>query len=339
MRGQVRVGVRGIVVDLSERRAQEERLREGEERFRTLAEVTRDGILIVEGGRLAYSNARSLDILGRTAGELSDIQNLNYVSVEDRRRARELRDEILATGRFPDGIEGWVIRSDGTMRYVLVSFSPVYSTKAPPRAVAAGAATGGDRPVLRRLYVAVSDLTERKLIEDQLQRTAVHDLLTGLPNRGLVLERLERCIARTAREPGYRFTVLYVDLDRFKEVNDTHGHVVGDDLLKMVAGRLKDAVRDTDTVARFGGDEFVVLVEDGTDEAGVAVAAERIVSECGRPFEVGSRTLQIGASIGVVVGIAGYQRADEVMRDADKALYRAKSNGRGRYEFFGRTRE
>jgi diguanylate cyclase (GGDEF)-like protein/PAS domain S-box-containing protein len=348
VRGEGRLGMRGIMVDLSERRRQEELMRESEERFRTLAEVTRDGILIVEGGKLAYTNRRALEILGHSAGELADIQNLNYVSVEDRRRARDMRDEILASGKFPDGIEVWVVRSDGTLRFVHVSFLPVYGPKPKPRPqVRHGHGESGPpqeeqtaaHPHLRRLYIAVSDLTERKLIEDQLQRTAVHDQLTGLVNRGFVLERLDRCIARTAREPGYRFSVLYVDLDRFKVVNDTHGHIVGDDLLKSVATRLKGCVRDTDTVSRFGGDEFVVLVEDASDEAGLKILAVRIVSECSRPFEVGSRKLEIGASIGIVMGIAGYQRADEVMRDADKALYRAKSNGRGRYEFFGQTRE
>jgi diguanylate cyclase (GGDEF)-like protein len=171
-------------------------------------------------------------------------------------------------------------------------------------------------------------LTDAKTVEEKVHQ-AFHDALTGLPNRLLVMDRLEHALARAARN-GSQVAVLFVDLDTFKNVNDSLGHAAGDDLLRDAANRLLSCVRAADTAARFGGDEFVVLLEDA-DDAAVAVTANRILDAMNEPFHLQGRELLIGASIGIAVGS---DQADDLLRNADLALYRAKAKGRGQKQVF-----
>ena len=164
----------------------------------------------------------------------------------------------------------------------------------------------------------------------ELRHQALHDALTGLPNRLLIADRLERLLAR-GRRNGLPGTVLFVDLDDFKDVNDTFGHEAGDQVLQAVATRLSENLREVDTVGRLGGDEFVVLV-DGESESPPELVAERIVAILREPLELagGSSTITVTTSVGAAVGV-GYD-AGELMRDADMALYRAKATGKNRSE-------
>jgi diguanylate cyclase (GGDEF)-like protein len=179
-----------------------------------------------------------------------------------------------------------------------------------------------------------TDVTDRKAAEQRLQHDALHDALTGLPNRVLFIDRLDQAIRRAQRsEEEACAAVLFLDLDRFKVVNDSLGHHVGDKLLIAVAQRLEGALRPTDTVARLGGDEFTVLLTDVVDARGAILVAERVQQALRTPFELGGRGLFVDASIGIALAAADDAPAD-VMRDADVAMYRAKADGRGRHAVF-----
>ena len=178
------------------------------------------------------------------------------------------------------------------------------------------------------------ELTERKLIEKQLQDKAFHDTLTGLPNRALLTEELGRVIARYQRDSKHQFAVLFMDLDRFKNVNDTRGHSYGDRLLVETGNRLRECVRRSDMIVRLGGDEFVVLMEDFQSLMDVTMMCERILEKVGQPLNLDDESVYLSTSIGVVVSHGEYTHPEEYLRDADIAMYRAKSGGRGRYELF-----
>jgi diguanylate cyclase (GGDEF)-like protein len=177
------------------------------------------------------------------------------------------------------------------------------------------------------------DVTERRLAEAQARYTALHDDLTHLPNRALFLDRLDHALhrARRRRDP---FALLLLDLDRFKTVNDSLGHPVGDRLLAAAARRLLECVRPGDTVSRLGGDEFTILLEEIAGPADPVRVAERVQSDLAAPFDLDGHEVVTAASIGIALGGPDYERAEEVLRDADIAMYRAKALGRGRYQVF-----
>jgi diguanylate cyclase (GGDEF)-like protein len=177
-------------------------------------------------------------------------------------------------------------------------------------------------------------LRELRQREDQLRVAALYDHLTGLPNRTLFLDRLRQAIQRTKRRPGGLFGVLFLDLDGFKVVNDSLGHSVGDRLLVQVAERLTEVLRESDTAARYGGDEFLILLDEIDEPYAPSMVAERILTALGDPFELDGQDLVITASIGITMGGPRYQHADDLLRDADIAMYWAKSQGKGTYALF-----
>jgi len=191
-----------------------------------------------------------------------------------------------------------------------------------------------DRGHLEGAVMVVRDSTEQRRMEDQLEHNALHDALTHLPNRALFLDRLQQSVDRARRSTEFGFAVMLIDLDRFKNINDTLGHLIGDRLLMEIAPRLQTHLRSIDTVARFGGDEFVILLEDLTDVAMACRAAERILENLALPFTIGNHELLITASIGIVLSSIPYEQSTDLLRDADIAMYRAKARGRGDYELF-----
>jgi diguanylate cyclase (GGDEF)-like protein/PAS domain S-box-containing protein len=191
----------------------------------------------------------------------------------------------------------------------------------------------GDIDFVQSLANVLADALERQSTEDAIQHRALHDPLTGLPNRVLFLDRLEHTLARLRRQPRSLAAVLYLDLDHFKLVNDSMGHHAGDELLAAVAARLKHALRPSDTVARFGGDEFGLLLEEIATERDAIAMAERIAAVFARPFVLEANEHFVTTSIGIALAEGG-ERADELIRDADAAMYRAKERGRARYEMF-----
>ncbi len=189
-----------------------------------------------------------------------------------------------------------------------------------------------DIDFLQSLANVLADALERQAVEDAIRERAVHDPLTGLPNRVLFVDRLEHALARLGRRDSLA-AILFLDLDHFKLVNDSLGHHVGDELLAAAAPRLKHALRGSDTVARFGGDEFGILLEDIASERDAIDTAERIAATFARPFVLSGSEHFVTTSIGIALATGG-ERADDLIRDADAAMYRAKDRGRARYEVF-----
>jgi diguanylate cyclase (GGDEF)-like protein len=179
-----------------------------------------------------------------------------------------------------------------------------------------------------------NEITERKAVEQQLIYDSLHDALTGLPNRVLFLDRLGQAIEYCKRRGAYTFTVLFVDIDQFKVINDSLGHLMGDQLLSAVGKRMKECLRSSDTVARLGGDEFAILLDITGEKNSVLMIAEKLLEALKLPFKLDGHELYVTASIGIVMNLEGYLHPEEVLRDADIALYQAKASGRARSETF-----
>jgi diguanylate cyclase (GGDEF)-like protein len=190
----------------------------------------------------------------------------------------------------------------------------------------------------RELAAAVRELreqvAERERAEQQLVHETLHDSLTGLPNRTFLYGSIERALSRLQRDPEHRFAVLFLDLDRFKVINDSVGHLSGDQMLKQAGERLAACVRDSDVVARLGGDEFALLIEEVNLPEDACHTAQRVIQSLSEPMYIGGKELFTSASVGITLGSKRYRKAEELLRDADVAMYRAKAHGRHRFEIF-----
>jgi diguanylate cyclase (GGDEF)-like protein/PAS domain S-box-containing protein len=217
---------------------------------------------------------------------------------------------------------------DGSLRWLLVNTEPQRDEQ--------GQVVG--------VISCFTDVTERRLLQERLRESARTDSLTGLPNRAVVLERLTRALEHAQAHPGYGFAVLFMDFDRFKQVNDTLGHGAGDELLRQIAERLRRSLRPGDAIARvdnrnylaarLGGDEFVIVLDGVHEPATVRAVADRLLAEMAEPYTVGDHPVQSSASIGVVISSLGGESAEELLRNADTAMYEAKRAGRGRWVLF-----
>ncbi|MBA2749747.1 MAG: sensor domain-containing diguanylate cyclase [Tatlockia sp.] len=189
----------------------------------------------------------------------------------------------------------------------------------------------------RNLRVLKQSITQRKQSEKLLRHNAFHDTLTNLPNRVSFMERLARALKRTKRRENYLFAVLFIDLDRFKVVNDSLGHMVGDQLLVAIARCLESCLRPKDTVARFGGDEFAILLHNIKDVDDAIGVVRRIQEQLKLPFKLNGQEVFTSISVGIALNIIDYLQPEDILRDADTAMYRAKKLGKARYEVFNST--
>ncbi len=181
------------------------------------------------------------------------------------------------------------------------------------------------------------EIERRERIERQLKHETLHDSLTGLPNRALLLDRLAGALARYSRDPRRLFAVLFLDLDRFKIINDSVGHLLGDELLEEVGRRIADCLEPRDVVARLGGDEFAVLLTDIENDEDATLSAQRLIDVLNAPIRLANKEVFTSASIGIAVAAPRYRKAEDLLRDADVAMYRAKAEGRHRFAMFDET--
>ncbi len=307
--------------DVTERVRAERALRASEERYALAARAANDGLwdwnLLTDE---VYLSPRWKAMLGYAEDEIrgSPDQWLNRVHPEDVERVKAAINAHVAglTPQLED--EHRIFHKDGAYRWVLC------------RGVAVRDAAGK----AYRMAGSQTDITERKLAEEQLLHDAFHDGLTSLPNRALFTDLLSRSLGRAQRRADYRFGVLFIDLDRFKVINDSLGHTVGDELLTALTRRIARCVRPGDTVARLGGDEFSILVDDIGSASDATRVADRIQRELSQPFTLSGHEVFTSASIGIALSASGYDRAEDLLRDADIAMYRAKAMGKARYEVF-----
>ncbi len=303
-------------------------LQQSEERFRSAFDFAAIGMaLVAESGKWLQVNHSLSQLVGFTEDEMlaTDFQSLTHT--DDLPAALAGVRGLLQGTSQTFQMEKRYRHHDGHAVWVLWSVSQ--ATDARTQAV--------------HLIFQIQDITDRKRAEERLQHDAFHDALTGLPNRALFIDHLKMAMKRTTRNAQYQYAVLFLDLDRFKVINDSLGHMSGDQLLIEIARRLENCLHPGDTVARLGGDEFTILLEDITDVSDAIAIAERIKLELARPFHLsgsgdgstgGLHEVFTTASVGITHSGHGYTRPADLLRDADTAMYRAKSLGKTRHEVF-----
>lgn len=307
------IGLVTIARDITEQKKAQAELEESEERYALAVEGANDGIWDwdLRTHEIHFSDRWKL-MLGYAPDEIDEDPDewWSRVHPEDLDRLKRELDEHLEGSTDQFHTEHRMQHKDDDYHWMLV------------RGVAIRDDEG--RPV--RIAGSLTDVTDRK----------VHDPLTGLPNRALLIDRLQSALRRQRRQENHMTAVLFLDLDRFKVVNDSLGHPAGDLLLQNVARVLRVCLRPSDTVARIGGDEFVILLEELDDQGAAIQVAERIQSELGQPFLLGDQEVFTTASVGMAFSATGYEDPENLLRDADIAMYRAKSQGTGRYQIFDR---
>ncbi|HEX8291974.1 MAG TPA: EAL domain-containing protein [Pyrinomonadaceae bacterium] len=297
-------------------------LRESEERFRSAFDNATIGMGVVAlDGRWLQVNRSLCEIVGYDERELleSEVRRVTH------------RDDLVALEeQLQRFTAGSISSHQAELRYCHKSGKEVWAHLG-----VSLVRDGGSSPL--HLIFQIQDITDRKRAEEQLLHDAFHDALTGLPNRALFMDHVKMAIQRSRRSGDRLFAALFLDLDRFKIINDSLGHMVGDQLLVGIAHRLEACLRPGDTVARLGGDEFTILLEDLTTMEDATDVARRVQEAVTQPFNIGGHEVFTTASIGIALSNTGYERAEDLLRDADTAMYRAKMEGKKRHVVFDKA--
>jgi diguanylate cyclase (GGDEF)-like protein/PAS domain S-box-containing protein len=308
-------------------------LQESEERYRRLVELSPEAIVVHSEGKISYINAAGAKLLGaNSAVEMSGFPIINLIHPDYQDVVRTRIQQVQEENQKIHPMEEKMLRLDGKIIDVEISGIPAtYQGKMATQMI-------------------IRDITERKRAQEQLVHDAFHDVLTQLPNRALFIERVGQAIRRSKQQPDYKFAVLFLDLDRFKVINDSLGHAVGDKLLIAIACRLISCLHPSDTAARLGGDEFTVLLEGINSIADATIIANNINQELAHPFNLEGHEVFTTVSIGIVFSQSDnfvsnddisrypncsiYNHPEDLLRDADIAMYRAKALGKARHEVF-----
>ncbi len=309
----------GIAEDITQGKLAKLAMLKSEEQFRLTFEMAPIGMAITTiNGQLKKVNQALCEALGYKEQELLKLSLADITYPEDLELYQTQQEALLENKGSDFQIETRYISHDLRIVDTILKVVIVRDSK--------GQALHFNNQIV--------DITERKHMEKQLLHDALHDSLTGLPNRALFMDRLDHELKRAKTNPDYVFAVLFLDLDRFKVVNDSAGHLVGDQLLVEIARRLEKSVNFTDTVARLGGDEFTILLENIHNIQNAIAVAKKIDLALRIPFNLQGYELFTSASIGIALSSEGYNKPDEIMRDADLTMYSAKEQGRARYEIF-----
>ena len=301
--------------DITQRKKAEDDLRQSEERYRTIIENIGDGYYEVDlKGEVTFFNDAALRIIGLPRSEVQGVNFKAFATGEDAARIFDVFHEVYLTGTPFRGLSWRVPRSDGREQHMEVSVSLIRDAAARP---------AGFRGIIH-------DITERRRSEEAIQRMAYHDPLTGLPNRLLFYDRFSQVLAH-ARRNQEQFAIILLDLDKFKEINDRLGHGAGDQLLRGVAERLSSQMRDGDTVARFGGDEFLLLLPGMKQIEDLEPLGQKVIQVFQQPFAVSGEALSVCASVGAAVFPDDGADRDALIQKADFAMYRAKAAGGNRW--------
>ena len=311
-------------------------LAEHDQLFRLISENAADMIALVDSqGHRLYNSPAYQKVLGYSPEELQATSTLEQIHPDDRPRVLEAAEKARLTGQGQP-LEYRIRHKDGSWRILESTASAIRNSKGETE----------------KLVIVNRDITERKRAEQMLVHNAFHDGLTDLPNRALFLDRLQHVVNLAKRHPNYKFAVLFIDVDEFKLYNDSLGHNAGDQLLIMIGQRLTGSLRredtvsrpslesrlssdnEDDTLARLGGDEFTVLLYDIRDASDAIRVAERVAGRLAAPFTVNGQEIVISASIGIALSTTAHSGAEELLRDADIAMYRAKRAGKARCEVF-----
>ena len=294
-------------------------LRESEERFRSAFAYAPIGIgLVSRHGKWLKVNHALCEILGYDQDELLSMEFQGMMFQEDLGATLIKIHELMA---------GRIASCQMEQRYVHKTGRTVWTQWSV-------SASGDVTTEGSNLIFQLQDITDKKIAEQKLQHEATHDALTGLPNRALFIRRLEEALMRNRQDPKYQVTVLFIDLDRFKYVNDSLGHLIGDQLLIGIASRLRECMRPPDIVARLGGDEFMILVEGRYYTEKITRIATRIQRQFDQPFDLYGQEVYSSASIGILRASENHMTSEDVMRDADTAMYQAKRAGRSQHAVF-----
>jgi len=309
----------GYVQDVTARKEADQALLEAERRYRSIFENAIEGVFqsTPDGSYIAVNPALAR-IYGYKSPEdlivsLRDIKHQLYVEPERRTEFMKMMEQFNSVSNF----ESRVYRRDGEIIWISENARAVHD----------------DAGKLMFYEGTVEAITERKLYEAEIRHQATHDALTGLPNRTMLHNHLQRAV-QNSRQKGSLTAVVFVDLDQFKFINDSLGHQVGDELLKTVAQRLVSCVRETDMVARQGGDEFVLVLQNQPDESNITEVLQRILAAVARPWVVGDREFHITCSIGVSRCPTDGRDVETLLKNADSAMYKAKELGRNNFQYF-----
>ncbi len=294
------------------------RFRRSEKRFRSIFENNGAGALIVDADMvITQANSQFESITGHRREEVEGQKPwLAFVHPKDQTKVREALLKEAAGPSEPRTCDCTFLDRDGRSKSIFVIFSSL--------------------PGEREKLVSLSDISELKAAEEELQHRALYDELTDLPNRVLLVDHLAMALKRHRRHPGYRFALIYLDIDRFRNVNESLGYKAGDELLQSFSQRLKSCLRDFDTLCRMGSDEFAILLEDIDVSASALAIADRVHELLYDPFHMGEHEIFVRVSIGVVLNAETYEWPENIIRDVDAAMYQAKTQGKARYEIFDR---
>jgi diguanylate cyclase (GGDEF)-like protein/PAS domain S-box-containing protein len=310
------IGALAMITDVTARKRVERELQLSEERYRHLVESASDGIIVHVGGFIAFANDAALRMVGATSDrEIIGRNALDFVAPDFRQMVIERMKIVNTPGGRAPAVEEKFVRLDGSTLDVEVS------------------ATGTRFNDANATMVVIRDISERKNAEEQIRYLGQHDLLTGLPNRALFADRLTQSISFAAAHKK-SFALLFLDLDHFKKINDSHGHQVGDRFLRQVSGRLLECVGPLDTASRQGGDEFSIIIAELEHADEAAFMARKICEALSSPFQVDTLRLNASVSVGIAMYPKDGTHAEELLRNADIAMYHAKGSGRNQFQFF-----